>query len=435
MNGGDEASPMSVEGGLSFLWGSERTGFMHLYLYTFKPGDDTATLVNQVTSGDWVVEGIAGVDEAKGRVYVTGTYRGPLERHLCAAPIRGGEITVLTDSLGGGMHNVVMSLQGCSFVDVSSQLDSPTQAKLYDVVEVEGKPSARLRTEIYSAASSDLRLQALKPVLVPPVIQKIKSRDGQADLYVALYVPDSALHGPGPYPAITSVYGGPHVQRVAHSWGVTVDLRAQYLRSLGFLVIKCDNRGSFRRGLAFESQIHRCMGTVEVTDQEDAVHFAASKGLVDVQRGVGVYGWSYGGYMAALCLCLAPDTFRVAVSGAPVTSWDGYDTHYTERYMGTPQNNPGGYKRGSVLEHCAGLRAHARLMLVHGLIDENVHFRHTARLINALIAARKSYDFLLFPNERHAPRSLKDRIYMEERVSEYFVQHLMKEPLPIPSNL
>ena len=125
-----------------------------------------------------------------------------------------------------------------------------------------------------------------------------------------------------------------------------------------------------------------------------------ARGLADPAR-VAICGWSYGGYMSAMCLAKAPKTFRAAVAGAPVTSWDGYDTHYTERYMGTPQGNPAGYERSAVMAHVAGLAddAQARLLLVHGLIDENVHFRHTARLINALIAARKPYELLLFPDE------------------------------------
>jgi dipeptidyl-peptidase-4 len=146
------------------------------------------------------------------------------------------------------------------------------------------------------------------------------------------------------------------------------------------------------------------------------------QGLADAEK-VGIYGWSYGGYMAAMCLLKAPDTFRVAVAGAPVTDWDGYDTHYTERYMGTPLSNPAGYSESSVLSQAANLRG--ALMLVHGLIDENVHFRHTARLINALIAARKRYEFFLFPDERHLPRKLADRIYMEERIRDFLVEHLL----------
>jgi dipeptidyl-peptidase-4 len=126
--------------------------------------------------------------------------------------------------------------------------------------------------------------------------------------------------------------------------------------------------------------------------------------------------------MAAMCLARAPETFRVAVAGAPVTHWDGYDTHYTERYMGTPASNPEGYARSSVINYVNQISG--KLLLVHGLIDENVHFRHTARLINALIHARKPYDLLLFPNERHMPRGIADRIFMEEQIRDYFLRHL-----------
>jgi dipeptidyl-peptidase-4 len=217
------------------------------------------------------------------------------------------------------------------------------------------------------------------------------------------------------------VYGGPHAQLVSNSWGMTVSMRAQYLRGLGYLVFVLDNRGSARRGLAFEGALKHNMGDIEVQDQVDGVRWLVSQGLADPAR-VGVYGWSYGGYMACMCLARAPETFKVAVAGAPVTHWDGYDTHYTERYMGTPQSNPDGYAVSSVMRHVGNLRG--KLMLVHGLIDENVHFRHTARLINALVKARKPYDLFLFPDERHMPRAEADRIYMEERISDYFRQHL-----------
>jgi dipeptidyl-peptidase-4 len=163
------------------------------------------------------------------------------------------------------------------------------------------------------------------------------------------------------------------------------------------------------------------MGNVEVQDQVDGVRWLVAQGLGDPAR-VGIYGWSYGGYMAVMCLARAPETFKVAVAGAPVTHWDGYDTHYTERYMGTPQSNPEGYRTSSVMAHVDAIQG--KLLLVHGLIDENVHFRHTARLINALIRARKPYDLLLFPDERHMPRRLEDRIYMEERIRDFFVENL-----------
>jgi dipeptidyl-peptidase-4 len=208
---------------------------------------------------------------------------------------------------------------------------------------------------------------------------------------------------------------------VVNSWLMTQGMRAQYLRSQGFLVFILDNRGSARRGLAFEGAIKHDMGHHEVKDQVDGVRWLVAQGLADPQR-VGIYGWSYGGYMAAMALARAPETFRAAVAGAPVSHWDGYDTHYTERYMGKPATNPQGYARSSVTAHVGGIAG--RLLLVHGLIDENVHFRHTARLINALIRARIPYELMLFPDERHMPRRLEDRVFMEARIRDFFLAAL-----------
>ena len=204
-------------------------------------------------------------------------------------------------------------------------------------------------------------------------------------------------------------------------WSMTCSMRVQSLRSRGYLVFALDNRGSKGRGLAFEGAIKHNMGDIEVRDQVDGVRWLISQGLADPDR-VGVYGWSYGGYMTLMCLTRAPDVFRMGVAGAPVTHWDGYDTHYTERYMGTPEANPDGYRVSSAVSHVESLRGD--LLILHGLIDENVHFRHTARLINALIKARKPYELHLYPDERHMPRSLEDRIYMEERISDFFERNL-----------
>jgi dipeptidyl-peptidase-4 len=202
---------------------------------------------------------------------------------------------------------------------------------------------------------------------------------------------------------------------------MTVDLRAQYLVAQGFVVFKLDNRGSARRGLEFEGALQRRMGTIEIQDQVDGVVWLASRGVANPAR-VGIYGWSYGGYMAIMCLLKAPETFKVAVAGAPVTDWDGYDTHYTERYMDTPAANPDGYREGSAITHGDSLSG--SLLLIHGLIDENVHFRHSARFIAALEARERSVDLLLYPGERHMPRSEAGRRLMEARVVEYFQQHL-----------
>jgi dienelactone hydrolase len=286
------------------------------------------------------------------------------------------------------------------------------------------------------------------PSPAPPAIVALLAADGITTLYASLFLPDASVYGPGPYPTVVSVYGGPHVQRVKHDWAAASEGRIQALRKEGYLVAVCDNRGSARRGAAFEAALRHRMGTVEVEDQVQFVRTLVAWGLADEGR-VGVYGWSYGGYMALMCLAQAPTVFHVAVSGAPVTEWEGYDTgcvrhappanaptpvlcshahtrnnnRYTERYMGTPQGNPGGYRAGSVLTHAH--RIMGRLLLVHGLIDENVHARHTMRLITALVKGNVPYDLLLFPEERHVPRSVNGKAYMETRIRQYFARYLL----------
>jgi dipeptidyl-peptidase-4 len=441
----DNGTAKLQECAFSFLWASERTGYMKLYLYTYVAGASCADLVRPIGGGgDWVVESIVGIDQPKGLVYVTGTKDSACEKHMYALSLGEGseEQQPLRLTEGSGIHNVKLDHGLTQFVDIYSCLEHPATMTIRSLPDVkileeggvsflalEG-PATSAGQELHSAL--DDRVSKLRDKLKAPDIISVRTRDGAVELYAAIYKPDTAAHGPGPYPTVVSVYGGPHVQRVNRSWNTTVDMRAQRLRDMGFLIVKCDNRGSFRRGLSFEAWIKNKMGTVEVTDQEDVVRHLIGKGLADPNR-VGMYGWSYGGYMTAMCLCKAPGTFRVGVSGAPVTSWDGYDTHYTERYMGTPEENPEGYKDGSVLTHASKMQG--KLLLVHGLIDENVHFKHTARLINALIAARKPYDLLLFPDERHSPRKLQDRIYMEQRISDYLVQFLVKEAPPQPSHL
>jgi dipeptidyl-peptidase-4 len=385
-----------------FLWASERTGFRHLYL--FGPQGD---LIRQLTSGEWMVDAIAGVDEARRLVYFTATLDDPRQCHLYCVSLEGGEPHRLTQE--PGTHSVVIDHACQRFIDTYHCLAQPPVIRLCSLQD--GSLLATLYNE------RDPRLDQL--CLEPPEMVSLPNRSGTT-LYGAVFRPSSHF-GPGPYPTLVYVYGGPHTQLVADAWTLSAAMRVQYLRSLGFLVFVLDNRGSARRGLAFEGAIKHQMGLLEVDDQVDGVAWLVKQGLADPQR-VGVFGWSYGGYMALMCLARAPETFKVAVAGAPVTHWDGYDTHYTERYMGTPQSNPQGYQDSSVMQHVANLRGD--LLLVHGLIDENVHFRHTARLINALIAARKRYDLLLFPNERHMPRSQADRVYMEERVRDYFLHHL-----------
>ena len=381
------------------LWSSERSGYKHLEVRDFE-----GKLLRALTAGDWQVDAVLGIDEARREVWFTSGGEQVRESHVYRVSLDGGMPLRVTQE--PGFHKGVVSDDGNLFVDTWS---TPTQSPITVLRDREGTNIGTL-----ADASDDPRLKELR--LEPPAFVTFKNRDGLIQ-HGSYYAPRSQALG-AKAPLIVMVYGGPHVQRVVESWDVTSDLTAQFLAEQGFAVWKTDNRGSSRRGHVFESPIHLKMGHVEVRDQVDGVrlvgeHFPA----VDVTR-VGVTGGSYGGYMTLRCLTEAPEVFKAGVSVAPVTDWDGYDTCYTERYMGTPRSNPEGYREGSVLTSAEELRGD--LLIVHGMIDENVHFRHAARLVSALIKAGKPFEFLPLPLSRHGSRREEDRRYLTERMNEFF---------------
>jgi len=381
-----------------WLWSSERSGYRHLEVRSSSGG-----LLATLTEGDWQVDAVEAVDEDAGTVYFSGTRDGATKRHLYAVPLAGGQIRRLTTE--PGTHVVTVGPRAGAFVDRFAALDCPPVVRVRSLADCSAIATLHDRR--------DERIDELG--LLPPRIVELEAEDGTV-LHGLYYAPDPP--GDEPPPLAVAVYGGPHVQLVRDDWAPTVAMRAQALRRLGVAVLVVDNRGGARRGVAFEQAVWRDLGHLEVADQVAGVRWAAEQGLCDPQR-VAVYGWSYGGYLALSCLAKAPDVFRAAVAGAPVTDWSGYDTHYTERYMGTPEDNAAGYAAASVLEHVGSIVGD--LLVVHGLVDEHVHFRHTPRLVHRLVAAGKDHRLLCFPEERHLPRRLEDRAFMEERVIEWLV--------------
>jgi len=395
-----------IEGTGELLWSSERTGFRHLELR-----DREGKLVRSLTSGNWPVDAVEHLDAKRREVWFSAGVGSPLERHLYRVPLDGGPMVKVTSE--PGTHRAVVAKDGESYVDTSSARSRPPVTRLFGR---DGKPIA----ELDDASKSDPRVGELN--LAPPEIVPFRGRGG-AELFGAYYAPRSKAFG-AKAPLVVLLYGGPHVQYVSESWALTADLNAQHLADRGFAVWKMDNRGSARRGHAFEAALNRNMGSIEVRDQVDGVAFVAKNWPeVDTSR-VGVSGSSYGGYMTLRCLTEAPEVFKAGVSIAPVTDWDGYDTCYTERYMGTPSNNPSGYRNSSVLTRVDRLKGD--LLIVHGMVDENVHFRHTARLVSALMAADKPFRMLPLPEERHSSRKEEGRKYVAEQVAGFFEASLGK---------
>lgn len=443
-------------GSFSYIFASERTGFRHLYLYTYVGGETKATLLRAISGGEWMVESIVGVDVVNDLIYITGTYDSPLESHLYVLPFAGTSCSIFAKTrdndsksaclsnhenpisnlsttypepvrltLEDGMHHITMDEHCRLVIDTSSDLDRPTTTKVYSIHrDVRSQRDATSILKMHCVLYDSTIDYDSSKALIKPEILSFPTTDKADVLYAALYKPNSTHYCEGPYPLICAVYGGPNVQRVNRSWILTVDMRVQRLCSLGFAVLKCDNRGSSRRGTRFEGYLKKHgFGHVEVLDQVTAVRHLVMKGFVDPRR-VGIYGWSYGGYLAAMCLCRAPDVFICAIAGAPVTSWDGYDTHYTERYLGLPDENGSKYETSSILTHVEHMSG--KLLIIHGLLDENVHFRHSSRLVDVLRSKGKKYELLILPDERHSPKILRDRILMEKSICEFFVKNLTK---------
>jgi len=405
-----------------FIYGSERNGFMQLYLYIYIPNYQ-AVYLPVIPIDDWVVDSLLDVDFDRMFIYVSGNKTRVTEKHLYRIYIGTDVISdsnrVVQLTSEPGWHNCTVSAKAGYYIDTYSSLTQAPITRLYALTnDLTNYISNPLKTLTDGAAYSPEKYNRLASSLVVPIIGSVRSRDDSTDIYYSLQLPANASK---PLPVIVNAYGGPHVQRVTNQWLTRVDLRSQLLTQQGYAVIRIDNRGSSNRGLAFESALFKHMGEIEVDDQAIVIERLANEGLIDINR-VGIYGWSYGGYLSLMALVKAPHIFKCAVSGAPVTSWDGYDTHYTERYMSLPQKNIDGYTDSSVMTHVSNLTG--KLLLVHGLIDENVHFRHTARLIQSLIKQKKSYDLLIFPSERHSPQGLQDRIFMENEIVKYFNIHI-----------
>lgn len=395
-----EWSPIKVlERSGQLVYSSQKTGRRHLELRSQKDG----TVVRTLTKGEWDVESIAGVDEAGGRVLFMGNKDGATERHLYAARLDGeGDVVRLTPE--PGLHSVKVDDTGRTWVDVHSAQDRPPQA----VVRRAMAPAVPLVKPVVDPDVAALEIR-------PPQIVSLKTADGQP-MDGLLLAPRTIV---GRHPAIVMVYGGPEAQAVWNSWAPR--LFWQHLADRGFVVLQVDNRGSGGRGRAFAQQVHKKLGKLELEDQIAAAQHLASLPYVDASR-IGIYGHSYGGFMAALAMLDGKGTFAAAVAGSPVTDWRLYDTGYTERYMETPETNPTGYDAADLAKKAPNLTG--KLLLTHAAMDENVHYANTAHLIDALVAAGKRFDLISLPGERHGVRAPSARTYMPERIATFFAENL-----------
>ncbi|PJJ96723.1 S9 family peptidase [Lysobacteraceae bacterium NML91-0213] len=373
-----------------FLWGSERSGFEHLYLVSADGREATA-----LTSGDWVVDGLLAVDEDRGLAYVAGTRDGATQRHVHAVPLAGGEPVRLTRQ--PGMHNASFARNASVFVDNWSNTTTPPQI---DLLHADGRHIATLVDN--DLADPQHPYAPFLAAHLPTEFGTLTAADGHTPLHYSLIRPadfDPAKR----YPVVVFVYGGPAAQTVLDSWPGRADaFFNQYLAQQGYVVFSLDNRGTPRRGKAFGGALYRRQGTVEVDDQLAGIEWLRAQPWADADR-IGVHGWSNGGYMTLMLLAKAPHAYACGIAGAPVADWALYDTHYTERYMHLPAHNRDGYREASVFTHAGNIRPGA-LLLVHGMADDNVLFSNSTQLMGQLQQAGIPFELMTYPGAKHGLR-------------------------------
>lgn len=387
-----------------FIWSSERDGFKHLYHYS-----NDGKLIKQLTSGDWVVDSLHALNDDF--VFFSGRKDTVLERHTYALELSTGKIRRLTEL--GYYHQSRFSADGSVFVNSASNITTPPKTSLHD------NTGEHLTWLSENNVDKQHPLHTYHTKLISPEFGTFKNDQG-VDLHYRLYKPHNV---DTKRPVIVYVYGGPGVQVVTNRWGYGRGLMMQYWASQGYVVFSVDNQGSKKRGKAFEDPIYKNMGAIEVSDQVAGVEFLKTLPYVDAKR-IGVFGHSYGGYMALMSMFKAPEHFAAGVSGAPVTDWRLYDTHYTERYMGDPRVDDAEYTASSVFPYAENLTG--ELLIYHGMADDNVLFTHSTMLYKHLQDRALVFDSMDYPGKKHSLRGKNTTIHRYKMITRFFDTHIGK---------
>jgi dipeptidyl-peptidase-4 len=383
-----------------FIWQSKRDGFNHLYLYNTE-----GKLLKQLTSGNYEITSVTGWDEDEKNIFFVSNELNPVELQVYKLNLKTGSKTRL--SLEAGVHTPTLSASGKYLLDKYSNQTTPLNIDLISTNKVR---SVRLQT-------------AKNPYdgyVLPEIhLGSLKADDGKTDLYYRLVKPAS-FDSSKKYPVIIYVYGGPHSQMVKNAWLGAIRGWDIYMAQKGYLVFTLDNRGTSNRGSEFENVIHRHLGINETADQMKGVEWLRSLPYVDSDR-IGVYGWSYGGFMTANLMLRHPETFKVGVAGGPVIDWKYYEVMYGERYMDSPQENPEGYEETNMNGLAGNLQG--RFLLIHGNEDPTVVWQNSLSFLKACIKAGTYPDYFVYPGQGHNMAG-RDRIHLHEKITWYFEDFL-----------
>ncbi len=385
-----------------FVWFSQRDGWMHLYLYNTE-----GEMLKQLTSGNWVVTDYLGFDRKGKDFFVIATMDSPMERHLYKINLKDAKyVRKLTKNIG--THKILHHSSMLYFIDLFSSITTPKKISIltdkgdvYGVIHTASNP-----IEHYAVGERKLFT--------------IKADDDSTDLYCRMIYPPN-FDKNKKYPVIVYVYGGPHVQLVANDWcDGKYAIWFNYMAQNGYIIFTLDNRGSANRGLEFEQAVHRTLGTKEIQDQMTGLKYLYSLPYVSPER-IGVYGWSYGGFMATSLMTRTNGAFKVGVAGGAVIDWGYYEAMYTERYMDAPQQNPDGYKNANLLNYIKNLNG--KLLLVHGTVDPTVVWQHTLQLTKKAAGLNIPLDYYPYPGHPHHVKG-KDAVHLYNNISNYFLDNL-----------
>ncbi|HFB99608.1 MAG TPA: S9 family peptidase [Phaeodactylibacter sp.] len=392
-----------LKDGKCFIWTSERDGHNHIYMYEL-----SGKLKRQLTKGDFDVTNFYGVDEKRKRIYYRAAEDSPMERQVYSVNFKGKKKRKITPAKG--TNRVQWSSNFDYYVNTHSTLNTPSTYTVYEnngkeVRVIEDNADMRMIQKKYGwqnfeffnfSTSENVKLNGwmLKPADFDPNKK---------------------------YPVFMYVYGGPGSQTVNDSWGSFNNWWYQMLAQKGYIVVSVDNRGTGARGQEFKKMTYLELGKYETIDQIEAAKYLGSQPFVDASR-IGIFGWSYGGYMSSLCIFKGADVFKAAIAVAPVTNWKWYDSIYTERYMRTEEENAAGYKNNSPVNFTDLLKG--KYLLVHGLADDNVHFQNTAEMVNALVRSNKQFDTYFYPNRNHGIYGGTTRLHLYTKMTNFILENL-----------
>ncbi|MET4107306.1 DPP IV N-terminal domain-containing protein [Hymenobacter sp. UYP22] len=394
-----------LAGGKEFLFSSEKDGYRHLYLYDMK-----GKPVRQITKGNWEITEINGFDEKKGLVYFTSTEGSALQRHLYRIDLKGKGKTRLSEA-GRGTDVVNLSPDTRYFLNYHSEAGVPA------VVSLRSGQDGKLVKVLEDNAK--LREKLSQYNLATPEFFTFKTSEG-VELNGQMLKPTN-FDATKKYPVLMHVYGGPGSQTNADSWGGTNYLWHQMLAENGYIVVIVDGRGTGARGAAFKKVTYANLGKLETIDQGEGAKYLATLPYVDKSR-IGIWGWSFGGYMTTLALTKNADLFKMGIAVAPVTNWRYYDTVYTERFLKTPQENPQGYDDNSPVQHADKLKG--KLLLVHGTGDDNVHFQNSIAFVDAMVKNNKDFQTLYYPNRNHGIYGGNTRLHLYRQMTDFVLKNL-----------